>query len=217
MPIVKITEGERRRPQTGPSTGNVQSALQTIAKGADPLHAARDMALVLLAAQRGLRRAEIAALTVADVDLDARTIRVVRKGHSERVGIRIEGAAYEALAQWMTLRSEIADPDRGAVFVGVGNRSRGRGMTPAAIYEAIRRAGARVTGDVWSPHRLRHSAITDTYRQTGGNILATQQAAGHASQSTTAGYIDNKDEIEQQAVAATARTYTLPKMAGAKQ
>jgi site-specific recombinase XerC len=155
----------------------VQSALTKIAEGADPLHAARDMALLLLAAQRGLRRAEIAALTMSDIDLDTHTIRVVRKGYSERVDIHIEGATLEALVQWVQMRAEVADPHRGSVFVGLGNRSRGKIMTPAAIYEVIKRAGSTQAGGTWSPHRLRHSAITETYRQSGDNILSAQQLA----------------------------------------
>jgi site-specific recombinase XerC len=54
----------------------------------DRRKAARDAAIMLLAFGLGLRRAEIAALDIGDVDTSAKTLMILGKGKAENVLLR---------------------------------------------------------------------------------------------------------------------------------
>lgn len=202
---VKPVPHEPRRDTKGPKIGRLTRVIDELAErtGSDRVRdreaAARDLAIVLLAAQRGLRRSEIVSLTIEGVDLAAGTIRTARKGKRERVTVQIATATRDALAHWLTLRASIAPADCDAVFVALGNRARGRAMGGDAIHRVIRRAGQSI-GETWRPHGLRHSAITETLQRCHGSLAVAQEFAGHSSPTTTGRYIDERGRLERQGV-----------------
>jgi integrase len=205
---IKQVKREARKEVAGPSISKVARVIHELVISDDPA-AARDLAIVLLGVQRGLRRAEITALTLADVDLEAGKLKILRKGKREKVSVDIEGAAVKAMAKWLTVRKELAHEGVDAVFIALGNRSGGKAMSDTSIYNVVRRAGELAGDSTWRTHGLRHTAITEALRLCNGSLAAAQEFAGHSDPSTTMRYVDDKDRLQKQAVSAMASVFSI--------
>ena len=70
----------------------------------------RDLALIRLMHDLGLRRGEVVTLDRADVDLEAGTVAIVGKGKSERMTVTLNTPAAAALADWVAARGEWPGP-----------------------------------------------------------------------------------------------------------
>jgi integrase/recombinase XerC len=129
----------------------------------------------------GIRCAELVGLDVADVDIDARMIRVLGKGRKERV-VPFGKRAGQALAEYLLLRE--ASPGDDALFVN----ARGARLSDRSIRQLV----ATRVRDValarrLSPHGLRHAFATHLLER-GADLRAIQELLGHASLSTTQRY-----------------------------
>lgn len=160
---------------------------------------ARDLAIVLLLAQRGLRRAEVAGLGVSDVDLENNRIRVRRKGADAADWLSISTTTVRALGDWLGIRHGFAGPGVDALFVVATNRNRGAAMSGDAIYRVVRARAQKIGANI-RPHGLRHGAITELIVRSNGNVAMAQAFAGHANPSTTTRYIDNLNDLAGQGV-----------------
>jgi site-specific recombinase XerD len=109
---------------------------------------ARDTAIVWLLLESGLRRFELAALSMADVDLKARTVTVrCGKGGKARIAVMGDESA-QALWRWLRQRSDSGE----ALFT---SRHGGR-LTPGGISQIIKRIGD-TAGLHLHPHAFRHA------------------------------------------------------------
>lgn len=136
----------------------------------------RMRAVLLLAADAGLRAAEIARLEWADVDLDSPepTLRVVGKGSRERV-VDLVPRLVAALADLGHRRGVvIRRADGGA---GANTATRISQMASTHLHES---------GCPDTLHALRHRFGTLVCR--AGGIRVAQEALGHASPTSTAIY-----------------------------
>jgi len=132
----------------------------------------------------GLRMAESLALTLADLDLDRRTILVHGKGGSDRLLPLMAGAAT-ALDDYLSLRRELlAGPDLGILFLG----RRGKGMDAGAFRQWLYGHAKRTLGRGVNPHLLRHSIAVHLLRG-GADIRHIQAFLGHADLDTTRIYL----------------------------
>lgn len=202
---VEPVPAEKRRIIVAPSVEDVARVVEALSCRRDPT-SMRNLAIVVLAAQRGLRRGEIAGLHTDHVNRDRRTVAVRRKGKRELVEIALNDDIWEALASWMRVRAMLVNGRPGPVFIVTGNRSFGSPIDGNVVWQVIL-AASREIGQEWHPHALRHRAITEAYKGTGGSLLAAQVFAGHSSHTTTARYVNDKDELERQAVNAMAGIY----------
>lgn len=144
-------------------------------------------AWLLLGSLAGLRCAEVAHLTVADLLWDDRLIHVVGKGDKPRL-VPMHDEVAKALHS-MPL------PSRGPVF----RRPRG-GPFPAA---QVSREGSlyfQGLGIGATMHQLRHWFGTQSYRACR-DLRVVQEMMGHASPTTTAIYADWSREEAYRAVA----------------
>lgn len=119
----------------------------------------RDRAIFDLGADLMLRRSEIAALNVNDVDLTKGRLRVLGKGQAAPQWIPLVFGARAGLQRWLEHRGgRGTDP----LFVGFNRGSSGRHrLSDRAIYEIIlRRAVSAGISKRVRPHGLRHSGIT---------------------------------------------------------
>lgn len=124
-------------------------------------------AMLSMMVDAGMRCCEVAVLDWDDVDLVELAIRVTGKGGHERV---------------------VGVPDRLARSLAALNDVEGRviGRTVTAcrvsqlVNSHLRKRGVRSTA-----HQLRHLYATRLLSVTGGNLLAVQQALGHASVTST--------------------------------
>lgn len=154
--------------------------------GEGPL-VARDRAILEVMYGAGLRISETTGLSVADVDLAERLLRVTGKGSRQRI-VPIGRLAKDALVVWMDpdVRGSLRPrrptrDDDAALFL---NR-RGRRLTRQGLWGIVRKyADACGLGERCTPHVLRHSCATHLLDH-GADIRSVQELLGHASVSTT--------------------------------
>lgn len=152
----------------------------------DPL-GVRDRAMLELFYATGLRRAELAALSLSHVEFESGTIRVRRgKGGRDRVvpaGRRALGWAARYLREVRPLLAASGAPDAPFFVTGFGG-----GFSPASLGHLVRRyldeAGYRGKG---GPHLLRHACATHML-EGGANLPSIQRMLGHSRLDTTAIY-----------------------------
>lgn len=144
-----------------------------------------DLAILELAYGSGLRRAELCALRLEQLHLDAGFVTVVGKGNKERI-VPLGGRARAALARYLgAARPGLVRPHSPAnVFLS----ARGRPLAPALLWHRIRRRAqlAGLTRPV-TPHMLRHSFATHLL-EGGADLRVIQELLGHASLGTTEVY-----------------------------
>jgi len=159
----------------------VMKLLRTSLAGRTDSARLRDTAIMELFYASGMRRAEVAGVRFADVDLAERTIRVVGKGSKERVVV-INHAAAEAIEAYLRVRPRSADP---ALFLGRG----GKELTPKHVWRIFRTI-YRVSGiqKHATPHTLRHSFATHLV-ENGVDLETVRELLGHESLATTGVYL----------------------------
>jgi integrase/recombinase XerD len=145
----------------------------------DPL-GARDRALLETFYATGMRVSELAAITLAQLNLARGVVRVRGKGGRERL-VPLGEAALEALDIWLRRVRPAFKPGCDQVFVS----RRGGPLTRQALWARIRlhaqRAG--IEEPVY-PHRLRHSFATHLLDH-GADLRVVQMLLGHADLATT--------------------------------
>jgi integrase/recombinase XerC len=168
-----------RRSQLLPRTLEVDEATRLVEQPPDTWQGARDAAILELLYGAGLRVSEVAALDVADVDLEEQLVHVrLGKGGKSRV-VPFGPPSVAAVRAWRAVAERVDGP----LFV---NRRGGR-LTVRSIYERVRTtARAADLSDV-HPHALRHSFATHLLGS-GADIRSIQEMLGHASLSTTQRY-----------------------------
>ena len=169
------------------------------AVGGDRNHAAgaRDAALLALAYGAGLRRAELAAARLADLDGD--TLRVHGKGRRERFAYLGANGCAAAVSAWIAVRGT----EDGPLFrpVNKGGRVIAGGMSLRAIGKRVQVLGARAGLGKVSPHMLRRSFATSLL-SAGNDLSVTADLMGHARTDTTRLY-DRRGESAKRAAPST--------------
>lgn len=113
----------------------------------------RDAAIVYLFLDSGIRRAELAALQVDDVDLDHREVTVLGKGRRTRTVAFGRKAAW-ALDRYLTERARHRQAEDPALWLG----EKGKGpLTGSGIFQMIRRRGEVIGVAGLHPHVMRHT------------------------------------------------------------
>lgn len=190
---------ERVHDNRGPTPDELSETLGKLQR--DPSDKAlRNYLIVLLIAERALRRSEICALQISDFSPERGEILVKRKGRAQKVPAQLSTNCQAAMVRWIKRRGDIAQPDVTALFVSVGGGgdTAGRPLTAKGLYKAVHKLGQ---GRAWRPHGLRHASITETLRRTN-NLEAARVLAGHAKVSTTQQYLDDNAGMEALAVKA---------------
>lgn len=157
----------------------------------------RDAALLGVLYGTGVRRSEVIALDVADVDLEAGSVLVRRgKGAKDRLTY-LPAGARAAVAAWLELRG--GEP--GPLFVPVrrgGHLRLGHRLSGQAVREILRRR-AKVAGVAeFGAHDLRRSVIGDLL-DAGADIATVARICGHASPTTTARYDRRPEAVKARA------------------
>jgi site-specific recombinase XerD len=155
-------------------------ALLATAEGKD-LVDRRDTAMIRLFFDTGCRRAEVAGLTLADVDLDQQTITVTGKGSRVRV-VPFDAKTAQALTRYRRLR----DRDRwGSAHTGptapLWIAEKGRGPLGAdGIRQMLERRG-RESGVPVHAHLFRHAHAHHWLNAGGGESDLMRKAGWRSS------------------------------------
>jgi integrase/recombinase XerC len=168
----------------------------------------RDLAIVRLLSDNGLRRIEVSRLNLGDLDFEDRTmpeadkklprIWVWGKGKSEaesKVTLTKEGK--EALEQWLKQRDkldseiDLTSPDSPVFLPLRGVGAKDTRLDEGSIYRLVAGLGKSLgLGRVW-PHGFRHTGITEVLEATGGDIFAAAAYSRHKNIQMLQRYNDN--------------------------
>ena len=148
----------------------------------------RDAAILSLMYYAGLRRSEVASLTIEQYDRKARLlVDVVGKGDKTRpVPIPVNARLAARLNAWIALRGDAPGP----LFCSIrrGGHLTGKGITSQAVYNVVteRAQAAGLDSDI-AAHDFRRSFITNALEVSGNPVLVAD-IAGHSDPATTARY-----------------------------
>jgi integrase/recombinase XerC len=158
--------------------------------------AKRDLALILLMHDRGLRRGECVAMDLKHFrDGTDPKVAVIGKGRTEPELLTIAGPTRDALVDWIKVRGDSPGPlfirmDPGSE-PGVLERLGGDGAS-----RMVKRLGKKAGLSQESrAHGLRHHAITRLFVKTNGNIPEVQAFARHLDPRTTMEYNDQRLDV----------------------
>lgn len=154
---VENVRHETYRDTRGPGRAAVQRLIASAAGDATSPRAVRDHALLRLLFDLGLRRGEVVALDLADLDLERSAVSVRGKGRSQKTLLTLPEPTKAALSPWLSVRGAAPGP----LFVNFDRTNKGGGrLSATSLYRIIRGAGEE-QGITVRPHGLRHAAITE--------------------------------------------------------
>jgi integrase/recombinase XerD len=146
----------------------------------------RDRAMIEVLYSSGLRRAELAALRLTDVDVERGLLFIRRgKGNKDRI-IPIGDRALFWIDRYVTevRPRHVPGKDPGNVFMSRQRAPLCAAMITTRIKLAVQRAGLVKAA---TPHSLRHTAAT-VLMEGGADTRYVQELLGHKDISTTANY-----------------------------
>ncbi len=159
----------------------------------------RDLAMFVIFLNCGLRLSELVGINIKNIDFEKRTLRVIGKGNKERM-VFLNDLCMDAINSYMAVRpNDIVKPQaRDALFLSAqGNRISNR-MVELLAKKYFEQAG--IDSELYSPHKLRHTAATLMYRDGNVDIRTLQELLGHTSLSTTQIYTHiRNDDLKQAA------------------
>ena len=145
----------------------------------------RDRAMLELAYGAGLRVSEWTSVTVRDVHLDDRLVRIMGKGSKERLVPFGRQAAAAVAIYLRELRPRLEKgAGKGVLFLNARGTPLSRMGAWTILRKHVERAGIAKTV---TPHTLRHSFATHLL-EGGADLRAVQEMLGHADVSTTQVY-----------------------------
>ena len=185
----------------------------------------RDRAILELLARAGLRRAELARLTLSDIQERGRqpdvrrraaiapgrteqtrlevVVRASKRGRTRTVPLHRE--AHDALSRWYAGRPRSASD---ALFVSLRQRrsAQPEAISASAVGDVVAKhaAGAGVREDRRTAHALRHTFCT-MLAERDVALEVIRELAGHVDVRTTQIYVDVSDQRKNDGIAALER------------
>ncbi|MCJ7750578.1 MAG: tyrosine-type recombinase/integrase, partial [Armatimonadetes bacterium] len=159
----------------------------------------RAMLVLLLFA--GLRRSEVATITLDDLDLEEGQLLVRGKGSTQRV-VPLTPAVTEVIREYLVCRPQTQSNHLFGSRVG-GHPIAGR-VIGRMLRKVLEEAGLDQQGI--TPHRLRHTFATRLIRN-GVDVRTVQELLGHADLQTTARYLHSDTRTKQAAVGTLAAAF----------
>jgi site-specific recombinase XerD len=163
-------------------------------------HHARDAAMIELFLQTGMRLAELAKLTLSDIDIPKRitadpdntgSVRVRRKGGKTEY-IPLNHKACKALAGYLQVRIDGGYP---TLFLNKFKEP----MSTRAIQQRVEKYLKEADIEGASVHTLRHTMATHHVAR-GTDLKTVQETLGHASLATTTMYVSLAKTAQRKAL-----------------
>jgi site-specific recombinase XerD len=207
--VAQVLDGIRRTLATAPTKKTaltVQVLERVLRKIPDDLAGVRDRALLLVGFAAALRRSELAALDVTDIQRHPKGLVVkIRRSKTDQHG---EGMVkviprgkrlhvIEALDAWIAAGKITHGPlFRLARGITVGSSRITDGQIARVIKCRLRRAG--FDARTYSGHSLRSGFITSA-AEAGASLQSIADVAGHEKLDTTRGYVQVADAFQDHA------------------
>ena len=173
-------------------TDDELAALLKAANGRYP-NATKNLCMIRLMCDAGLRSCEIRQLKIADVNMTTCAVSVHNSKHGRSRRVWIAEELRELIGKWLDIREDIESPWLFCTRTGLKLQ---RSSLQNTVSTYARKAGIERTV---SPHALRHTFATRLYRATL-DIRLVQKALGHADLSTTMIYTHVVDDDLQSAM-----------------
>nr|WP_308633717.1 tyrosine-type recombinase/integrase [Massilia sp. YIM B02769] len=184
-PRIESTEGKT------PAIGDHQARALLNVADACTLRGKRDRAILATLLYHGLRRAELCALRVGDIQerRGVKHLQVRGKGSKIRY-VPLHPGAAGAIAAYLEFAGHSGDVNS-ALFRSISNNTRSRtaSITPDGVYKMLANYAKALQIDVagFGPHALRATAATNAL-DNGADIAKVQEWLGHANIATTRVY-----------------------------
>ena len=149
----------------------------------------RDIALINLLVDTGLRASEVCAVRVDHMDLEARFLLVKVKGGTFEPA-HFGDTVASVLATWLAVRSGVAHAGTETLFVSVGGGTPGRPLTTRGLRSILKRLGDKAGVAGVSPHAFRR-----------GFACIADEAGASTRQIQLAGRWRNIREVERYTMA----------------
>ena len=144
-------------------------------------HERRDMALIRLLIDTGMRRAECAGLSVEHIDLDHNVAIVLGKGRRQRACPFGKKSAL-ALDRYLRVRAQHRDADRPELWLGI------RGpLSQNGVFEVVLKRAEQAGIDHVHPHLFRHT-FAHSWLSKGGQEQDLMMLAGWRSRTMLGRY-----------------------------
>ena len=186
---VENLKSQSYRDTRGPGRQGFRDLMDEAARRTDP-KAIRDRAALRLLHDLALRRAEVVALDLADVDLESGSITIIGKGRTQKERLTVPSQTKAALFAWIAARG--AEP--GPLFTNFDHAGKGGRLTGTGLYMVVRALGKKV-GLAVRPHGLRHAGITQALDLTNGNVRMVQRYSRHRDIRVLSTYDDNRMDL----------------------
>jgi site-specific recombinase XerD len=156
----------------------------------DSLSALRNLALIRLLLNAGLRAREARELKIKHLDFKSGKLKVRGKGRKERV-VWLSADDLALVRAWLTRRPGNGAPSGDLLFTSLdGSRPVNDRWLRRMVKRVAEHAG--IAKDI-HPHSLRHTFATDLLRSTK-NLRLVQKALGHSNIETTTIYAHIVDD-----------------------
>ncbi len=177
---------EARKDPTFLMRGELGRLFEAAANESDSIRRARNLAIIALLSQLGLRVHELAGLNTAQVDLPSRTLLGVHGKGDTQIDLPLSDEVTSILAEWTLEREAWAASEEQALFI---TKKAGTRMSIRAIQRLVTRLWAKCgSAKRISPHSLRHTTATLSITL-GTDISAVGDLLRHSSLDITRRYI----------------------------
>lgn len=147
----------------------------------------RDLCIILIFLTCGLRISELTGINIESIKDDK--LNVIGKGNKERTVFLNENCLY-AIKCYLKLRP--ITPDTNALFISSHKKRISNRSIQIRLKKYIQLAG--LDPNIYTPHKLRHTAATLMYKYGDVDIRTIQSILGHTSVATTQIYTHLDDD-----------------------
>lgn len=175
----------KRRIEAHPKAISLETfkALCVTAKSQPTELAARDLAILYLLADTGMRATGLITLKSNELDLVSQKVIVLEKGLKRRA-IPFTKATREIIIRWMLARPETADH----IFCGFRQGYEGEPLTVSGLNQILKRLAKRARiKETVSPHRIRHMFARE-YLNKGGDLATLSRLMDHVDTNITSDF-----------------------------
>lgn len=162
----------------------------------DTIKGLRDRAILLLLWGNALRRSELVNTDIRDYSPSLGELVITGKGKiGQPETISLGRSAIAAIDRWLAKRGEISQD--APLFCATHKGYWGNRLHTHSIYKLVQKyALAAGIDKVMSPHRIRHSSITEALNLTGGDVRKVQKLSRHSNLNTLMIYDDNRQNLQ---------------------
>lgn len=172
-----------------PFTGDqLRALLEAASQSACPR---RDVAMVLLLLDTGMRVSELVGLSVGDIDLTRRLALVTGKGKKQRE-VYWSPPTARALLAYLRDRAQVQEPEpTDPLWVSVRGTTTSEALTDWGVRQLLQRLEkkAGISGVRCSPHTFRHTFALE-FLKGGGNQFDLIRLLGHEDIAVTKRYVN---------------------------